>query len=46
VEGIKSSIYLRKQLRRVYMPIEGFLRLELAYTRRDTNTTREGRIIG
>ena len=45
-EGIKGSIYPRKQLRRVYMPIEGFLKPELAYTRQDTNATREGRIVG
>jgi len=40
MEGIKSSICPRKQLRRVYIPVKGFLKLELGYTRRDTNAIK------
>ena len=44
-ESIKSSIYLSKQLWKVDMPVKGLLRLELAYTRQESNTASQGCIV-
>ena len=39
MEGIKSSICLNKQLRRVYISVKGLLELKLAYTKQSNTAS-------